>query len=263
MEDRGRRQQRHPGGRPRRAAGRHRGAGRRAADASPTSRRPAACRSPRPRGCSPRSSAPSCSSARRPGATSPAACSGCTPRGTTRGRSWSGSAGPMHGGGRRGPRETVNLSVTRGDRVVQVAQVDSHVPARHPRLDRGRRARPLLRRSARCCSPGARWTVPAARSSSRPTAHLTDPEALRADGSRARAARLGASPSTSSRSGSPASPSRSAGTAARSSRPWASRDPRPRLAERLDELGRLLDTTAPRAAVRAAPRQDAHKEGVA
>ena len=40
--------------------------------------------------------------------------------------------------------ETVNLSVARGDRVVQVAQVDSPLHPRLPRLDPDRRARPLL-----------------------------------------------------------------------------------------------------------------------
>ena len=40
--------------------------------------------------------------------------------------------------------ETVNLSVARGDRVLQVAQVDSRFILGIPRLDPDRRARPLL-----------------------------------------------------------------------------------------------------------------------
>ena len=63
-----------------------------------------------------------------------------------------GPAGPARRWRRsaRRPARPCNLGVARGDRVVQVAQVDSPLPARHPRLDRGRRARRTAPRSARC-----------------------------------------------------------------------------------------------------------------
>ena len=66
-----------------------------------------------------------CSSATAPGRTSPARCSGCTPPGTTRGTRWSGWPGRPWRRSATTTRETVHLSVTRGDKVVQVAQVDS------------------------------------------------------------------------------------------------------------------------------------------
>ena len=53
-------------------------------------------------------------------------------------------AGPMLKAVGEATHETVNLSMARGERVVQVAQVDSAVPARDPRLDPGRRTRALL-----------------------------------------------------------------------------------------------------------------------
>ena len=81
---------------------------------------------------------------RRTAATSPAASSGCTPRGTTRGSSWSGWPARRWSGSVATPRRRVHLSVLRGDHVVQVAQVDSQLPARHPRLDPGRRPGPHL-----------------------------------------------------------------------------------------------------------------------
>ena len=94
--------QRHPGGGPCRAAGRHGGAGRHEpltfADLQEAT---AGCPSPRPPGCSPPSSAASCSSATPTAATSPAACSGSTPRGTTRGEQLVRLARPGDGADRR------------------------------------------------------------------------------------------------------------------------------------------------------------------
>ena len=60
---------------------------------------------------------------RRP--TSPAACSGCTPPGTTRGEELVRLARPTLERDRRGDRRDRQPRVARGDRVVQVAQVDS------------------------------------------------------------------------------------------------------------------------------------------
>ncbi len=54
-----------------------------------------------------------------------AACSGSTPRATTPARTSSGSPRPMLDAIGEETHETVNLSIARGDRVVQVAQVDS------------------------------------------------------------------------------------------------------------------------------------------
>ena len=112
-------------------------------------------------------------------------------------------ARPVGGAGPPGPpdawsaigedtHETVHLSVARGDRVVQVAQVDSPLPARHPRLDRDRRARPLLGARQGVPRLGRRSTCPTGRSSSRPPATLTDADgAARATASATRAPRLG------------------------------------------------------------------------
>ena len=57
--------------------------------------------------------------------TSPAGCSGSTPRGTTRGRSWSGSPARSWSASAPTPARRSTSASTRGDRVVQVAQVDS------------------------------------------------------------------------------------------------------------------------------------------
>ena len=52
--------------------------------------------------------------------------------------------------------ETVNLAVPRGDGVVQVAQVDSRLPARRHQLGRRRACRRTAPRWARCSTPSAR-----------------------------------------------------------------------------------------------------------
>ena len=119
--------------------------------------------------------------------------------------------------------ETVNLSVARGDRVVQVAQVDSTLPPRHPGLDRRRRARPLLRArqgDARLRASTSR----AARSTSSP--RTPSPTTRRCDASWTRSSgAAGRARSTSSRSASPASAPPCAAPPERSSRPWASQGP--------------------------------------
>ena len=123
--------------------------------------------------------------------------------------------------------ETVHLSVARGDRVVQVAQVDSTLPPRHPRLDRGRRARPLLRarqgapRLGRARPPRrARW------SGSTTATHHRRPTPYAATAA-APASAAGPSPPTSWRSGLPASPSRSSACTATWSPRSASPGPTP------------------------------------
>ena len=60
-----------------------------------------------------------------PASTGPAPCSGCTPRATTAGTSWSAWRSPTLEQLGEDTRETVNLAVAQGDRVVQVGQVDS------------------------------------------------------------------------------------------------------------------------------------------
>ena len=131
-----------------------------------------------------------CSSATRTAATSPAACSGCTPRGTTRGRSWSGWPARRWSGSASETHETVHLAVARGDRVVQVAQVDSRYHPRHPRLDPDRRPAHTARPWARSSSPGA-----SSRCADGPGAahgrHPHHPGGARRDGARPAASWLG------------------------------------------------------------------------
>ena len=126
---------------------------------------------------------PACSSATPPGPTSPAGSSGCTPPGTTRGRSWSGWPGPTMEQIGEDTGETVHLSVTRGERVVQVAQVDSRYLLGTARLDRGRRAARTAPRSARCFYAYGALPLPdRRRSSARPPHTHADLDALRRDG---------------------------------------------------------------------------------
>ena len=173
--------------------------------ASRTSRRPATCPSPRPRGCSPRSSGPSCSSATRTAATWPAACSGCTPRGTTRARTWSGWPARRWRRSARRPTRPCNLSVARGERVVQVAQVDSQFLL-------GTRDWTQVDVPAHCSSLGKvflAWDVvdrPPGPLETPTEASLVRPDRAARRLQRAPASAAGRSPSTSSRSGSPVSP---------------------------------------------------------
>ncbi len=171
----------------------------------------AGSRSRRPRGCSPRWSAPSCWSATSPGPTSPGRSSGCY---AARHDPWEElvRAGPACS--RRSARttgETVNLGVPRGDRVVQVAQVDSPLPARHPGLDRGRRPGPRSSLGKVFYAYAALPLPPG------PLEQLTErapwPTYRRCGASwPAAAGAAGRPPSTSSSSGSPASPPRSSST---------------------------------------------------
>ena len=137
--------------------------------------------------------------------------------------------------------ETVNLASVRGDRVVQVAQVDSRYLLGTRDWTAGRRPRPLLlarqgvlRLGRRCRLPDGPLERP---SPARPSPTAA---ALRARRHAAPASAATRSPSTSSRSGSPASPSPCAAPAATWSPHSASRGRRRRLEGRLDEVGRNL-----------------------
>ena len=175
--------QRHPGDRPRRAAARR-------PSCTPTTRsafadleeRDRARRSRPPRGCCRPSSAPA-GGARRPGHLRRRPALRLVrhpprPEGGAVGlaRPGAGASSAKHTG------ETVNLGVTRGERVVQIAQVDSTLPARHPRLDRGRRARPLLGARQGASTPGARCRCRPAGSSAGPTPPWRPARSLRRDG---------------------------------------------------------------------------------
>ena len=122
--------------------------------------------------------------------------------------------------------ETVHLSVTRGETVVQVAQVDSRyllgtrdwteieVPAAH------------ARRWARSSTPGARWRCRrTARAAHRAT--VVTPEELRRDGIRTRKRGWAVTSRRARGRARPASPYPSRARAATSSPPSASRDPPP------------------------------------
>ena len=147
--------------------------------------------------------------------------------------------------------------VARGDRVVQVAQVDSPLHARHPRLDRGRRARPLLRARQGASTPTTCSPLPAGPLERRTAATLADADDA---APRRRSAIRGRGWAATDR--------RARGRAHRRRRPGARRPtarsiaalgisgPTPRLEGRLDEIGRhLLDQAAQLSA--AARRQEA------
>ena len=233
--------ERHPGGRPRRRAGRHGRARRRAARVRRAAARPAGWPSRRPRACSRRSSAPS--SLERDDA-------GAYVAGplfwlyATRHDPWDElvrlarptleQVGERHRRDRQ-PRGRPR----RPGRAGRAGGLD--VPPRHPRLDRGRRP-------AHCSAlgkvlyaygvldrPSASW------SGSRPQT-VTD-----AESPCERAARAGPAPRLGGhrrRARDRADRRRRAGPrrpVARSSRRSASPGPRPRLKDRRDEVGRLLD----------------------
>ena len=197
---------------------------RRSRSPSPTSRRPAGWRSRRRRGCSPPWSAPAWSSATPPGRTSPAACSGCTPPATTRGRSWSGWPGPRWSGSARRPPRPCTSRVTRGERVVQVAQVDS-------RYLLGTRDWTEIEVPPHTSSLGKvfyAWgalPVPTAALHALHRRHRHRPRRAASATASGPASAARRSRSTSSRSASPASPYPSTARAATSSPRSASRDP--------------------------------------
>ena len=247
---------RHPGGGPRRAARLDRGAGRRAAHL----RRPPGVLRPgqvddladarRPRARRAAGARPTTA------ATSRAACSGCTPRGTTRGEELVRLARPMLERVGEETHETVNLSVARGDQVVQVAQVDSQFLL-------GTRDWTEVDVPAHCSALGKvfyAWDVlstsPTAGSSGSPT--RPSPTATRCARDARRARKRGWAVTVDELEvglTGVAVPVR--GTRGDVVAALGVSGPTPRLEGRLDELGRLL-TTPRRGADRAAARRPRH-----
>ena len=132
-------------------------------------------------------------------------------------------AGPMLEAVGEATHETVNLSMARGERVVQVAQVDSQFLL-------GTRDWTQVDVPAHCSSLGKvflAWDVVALPAGPLEPTDRGDHDHRRParPTSYAPASAAGPAPSTSSRSGSPASPYPSGARAARWSPPSASRDP--------------------------------------
>ena len=178
---------------------------------------------------------------RRRVATSPAACSGCTPPGTTRGRSWSGSPA-RPGAARRGdPRDRApGGHPRRPGRPGRAGRLP--LPARHPRLDRGRRTRPHLRARQGASSPGARSPLPSTLERAHPRDHHRP---RRAAPRRRRTRRRGFAVTTDELEvgltgiAVPVRGQRGEVVAA-----LGISGPTARLADRRDEIGRLLSTQA-------------------